>query len=79
MKTAQNYAICILTFVSLYLVYSKMLIFFAESHFFIRKIKIQHGDHQALVLSKVVKIVVLQHKNISSDVLQAIDIVVSHQ
>ena len=50
--------------------------FFAENHFFIRKIKIQHGDYQAHVLSKVVKNVVLQHKNISSDVLHAIDIIV---
>ena len=54
MKIAQNYAQVSLP-LSHTIQYSKMLIFFAGKHFFIRKMKIKMADHKKHVLSKVVK------------------------
>ena len=63
MKIAQNYAQVSLP-LSHTIQYSKMLIFFAGRHFFIRKMKIKMADRKKHVLSKVVKNIIFQNKTL---------------
>ena len=63
MKTAQKYAQVSLL-LSHTIQYSKMLIFFAGRHLFIRKMKIKMTDRKKHVLSKVVKNIIFQNKTL---------------